>query len=110
MIEEWVIILIMRERSDEKNAANINLNLFSRDGTSRKSLIDALFIPHGLYRSGVCISPPLAHVTDLLWTSSLAASLLASLERPRLQIELSNCFIQARSYSLGVGETSQVSV
>lgn len=55
--------------------------------------------------NGVCISPPLAHVT-----SSLSASLLASLGRPRLQIELSERFIQAGSYSLGVGEASQVSV
>lgn len=105
MIEEWIIILIKREHGDEKNAANINWNLFSRDETPDLRPIQALFSPHGLSRSGVCISPPMAHVT-----SSLPASPLASRGRPRPQIELSDCFIQARSYSLGVGETGQVSV
>lgn len=45
MIEGWIVILIRREHGDEKNAANINWNLFSRDKTPdlrEKSLIHAL--------------------------------------------------------------------
>lgn len=44
MIEEWIIILIKPEHGDEKNAANINGNLFPRDETHdlpKKSLLHA---------------------------------------------------------------------
>lgn len=75
-MKEWIsddrrmdVIITKRERGGQRNAANINLNLFSRDGTSgsrRGTPPHALFIPHGLCRKRICISPPLAHVTDLL--------------------------------------------
>lgn len=57
MIAECIVILIKREHADEKNAANINWNLFSRDETPdlrKESLI--IYPARSLQERGLCFT------------------------------------------------------